>query len=171
MGAPAIVLAAALLASQTAPLQAQSSPNDPCLFGVWEVVEWSDSDSAGNPVQPDSSGAMGRFTYTPGGLLSVQVMLVPEIAPVKGRQDVEGLAEAARNMIEYFGHYEADAENGSLTHHIVGSGIPNRRGKDAVRSYAMDNGTLRIFWNEPDGRRFNRTLKLLERLGSASCEE
>ncbi|WP_068861976.1 lipocalin-like domain-containing protein [Erythrobacter dokdonensis] len=165
MSPVALALATALLTSQ-----AQSEPNDPCLFGIWEVVEWSDLDSEGNPMQPDRSGAKGRFIYTPGGLLSVQVMLDPNSAPIEGRQDVDGLADAARSTVEYFGQYQADAENGSLTHHIVGSGIPNRRGTDAVRSYAMKDGKLLIFWNEPDGRRFSRTLELLERLGDIPCE-
>lgn len=102
--------------------------------------------------------------------MSVQVMLDPEIEHVKNREDTIGLAEVARNMIEYFGHYEADAETGSLTHHIVGSGIPNRRGNKAERSYVAEDGKLQIFWNEPDGRRFNRTLTLLERLGSTPCK-
>lgn len=111
-----MLLAAAVMASPAEPLHGQPKLIDPCLFGVWEVAQWSDRDSNGNPMQPDRNGARGRFIYTPGGLMSVQVMLDPEIEHVKNREDTIGLAEVARNMIEYFGHYEADAETGSLTH-------------------------------------------------------
>ncbi|MEE4153685.1 MAG: lipocalin-like domain-containing protein [Erythrobacter sp.] len=154
------------------PLAAQSAPiaTDPCLFGVWEVVRWTDLDREGKPVSPDRTGAQGRFVYTPGGNMSVQVMLHPDAAPIKGRQDVEGLAKAARDSIEYFGSYEADPETGALTHRIVGSGLPNRRGSAANRHYSIENGVLQIYWSEADGRRFHRSLRLMERLGDAACE-
>ena len=132
--------------------------------GVWQLIELTNWNSAGEMSQPYGSSPSGTFIYTPDGHLSIQIMRTPHHPPLTERPDESTLASLARGYIAYFGTYEVDTERRMLLHQPAGSLNPNYINTTRPRPYLITGDELEIDIVSEEGARFYRRLKKIESL-------
>jgi hypothetical protein len=125
------------------------------LVGTWSAQAEETIDSAGRTVS--SNPATGLLIYTPEGRVAVQIVVLPRPtvpAVPEGPGSVNAWdAEQARKVIEtydaYFGSYEADEVNHTVTHHVQGELRPNLDGAAFRRRYQIDGDRLTLRSTDP----------------------
>jgi hypothetical protein len=125
------------------------------LVGTWSAQAEETVDTAGRTVS--SNPATGLLVYTPEGRVAVQIVVLPRpVVPAvpEGPGSVnEWDAGQVRNVIEtydaYFGTYEADLVNHTVTHHVQGELRPNLDGAAFSRRYQIDGDRLTLRSTDP----------------------
>lgn len=149
-------------ASQTREPVGQSHEKLPRVAGVWRLVELHDWNPDGEDVSVLGAHAPGLFVYTPDGHLSLHIVTeYPRDLIDRDTTDAE-LGRIFRPYIGYFGTYDVDYERMTITHRVEGAKVPNRIGRDAVRSFSFDDGDLILDFTRADGWRFYRRLQRVE---------
>lgn len=104
--------------------------------GVWVPSE--------GRMGPD---AIGMITYDAAGHMTVQIMRRDRPAFAAGQRSEatpEELQAAFDGYLAYFGRYEVDEVEGSVTHHLEGALYPNWIGDGLKRFYEFSGNRLTL---------------------------
>lgn len=125
------------------------------LVGTWSAQAEETIDSAGRTIA--SNPATGVLVYTAEGRMAVQIVVLPRpVVPAvpEGPGNVNAWdAGQVRKVIEtydaYFGTYEADEVNHTVTHHVQGELRPNLDGAAFRRRYQINGDRLTLSSTDP----------------------
>lgn len=140
-----------------------ATPEDRDRFiGTWTLEVVEERDAEGNWKQVvDRLGKdpLGYIMYDSAGNMAVQVMgrdrpRLPSDDLQKATS--EQFKTAFLGYVAYFGTYEVNESEGSVTHHLQGSLVPNQTGTDAKRFYVFEDDTLTLMPNENRRLRWKR---------------
>lgn len=101
--------------------------------GHWRLVSYENFAEDGTVTKREMTG---RILYDGQGSMSAQLMPQGE--------DLEGENRRTRGYVAYFGPYEIDAEQGTVTHRPEGSTIFPWVGGELVRYYSFSDGNLEL---------------------------
>lgn len=132
-----IFLLSALLFTQTS---AASDKDE--FIGTWLLVHSQVLDESGNWEVPENSvGMIGSISYSANGYMSFQ----------SSRSDRSEILDVS-SYSAYYGTYEIDEENRTVTHNIIASSSPSAAGTSTVRTYSFSGSELTLLNGE--NRRF-----------------
>ncbi len=125
------------------------------LVGTWSAKAAETTDPAGRTIASDP--ATGLIVYTPEGRMAVQIMVLPRpVVPSapEGPGQVDAWDSAqVRKVIEtydaYFGTYDVDEVNHTVTHHVQGELRPNLDGSTFRRHYQVNGDRLTLSSTDP----------------------
>ena len=115
--------------------------------GVWRLVTSEFRLSDGSIAYPYSKGAIAMLIYDEKGHMSAQGMRPDRSIFVSGdlrNGTLEEIKEAFDGYFAYFGNYEVDEEEGTVTHRIKGSLFPNWVGQDQKRFFEFSGNRLTL---------------------------
>lgn len=101
--------------------------------GHWRLTSYENFAEDGTVTKREMTG---RIMYDGQGSMSAQLMPQGE--------DLEGENRRTRGYVAYFGPYEIDAEQGTVTHRPEGSTIFPWVGGELVRYYSFSDGNLEL---------------------------
>ena len=126
--------------------QSLSQPSVP-IVGAWKLISFEIQKADGQLIYPFGENAQGTIVYAESGRFSVQVMRPGRPQFASGDQ-MRGTAEeieaSYKGCISYYGHYEFDAENGFVVHHVEGSLFPNWEGQSLKRLFELSGNRLKL---------------------------
>ena len=134
------------------------------LLGTWKLVScvghWSD----GRITYPYGSNPAGLLVYDADSNFSAQIQdqdrpLFESGNLLKGAP--EEIKAAFEGYVAYYGTYEVDEADGSLTHHVQGSLFPNWVGVDQKRLFEFSDNRLLLTTPPFVGKRSQLTLTLV----------
>lgn len=97
------------------------------LIGTWELVDWRSVDGSGEVTFPWGEDPRGQIIYS-AERMSAQLMRLPDSG-----EGPEGFRD-----LSYWGTYDLDEENGTVTHHVLGSSSESWVGSDQLRGFRLD---------------------------------
>jgi hypothetical protein len=114
--------------------------------GTWRLVSVEDRDDEGRLTYPYGERPSGLLVYDASGHMAVQIMS-NERAPEEMRSILEGFTA-------FFGTYEVNEEECTITHRVEGHLLPSSVGKELVRGFEFSGdrlilsptGTRRVVW-------------------------
>ena len=117
------------------------------FVGVWRLVTSEFKQSGGSTGYPYGKDAIGVLIYDEHGHMSAQIM-DPD-RPIFASGDIrKGTADEIRAAFDgymaYFGNYEVDEEEGTVTHRVRGSHFPNWVGQDQKRFFEFSGNRLTL---------------------------
>lgn len=115
------------------------------FIGHWRLMSFENFAEDGSVAKREMTG---RIMYDGQGNMSAQLMPQGE--------DLEGENRRTRGYVAYFGAYEIDREEGTVTHRPEGSTIFPWVGGELVRYYSFSDGHLML--SLKDGERVTGTL-------------
>ena len=86
---------------------------------------------------------IGRLRYDDKGYMSVQLM-DSNRQPLEDWESSEELKKAFEGYNAYYGTYDVDHEEGSVTHHLKGSLFPNWTNIDLKRLFKLFDNRLEL---------------------------
>jgi hypothetical protein len=117
------------------------------LVGTWRLVSWESRRSDGEIVYPYGRDVIGILNYDAAGNMSVQFMRpdrpVFSISDPQKGTPTETKA-AFDGFIAYFGTYEVNEKEGTVTHRLRGCSFPNWVGSDQTRSFEFSGNRLTV---------------------------
>lgn len=125
------------------------------FVGTWKLVSSEFRRSDGKLTYPYSREAVGILMYDANGHFSAQVMR-PNCPAFASGDPFEGtpmeIKSAFEGFIAYYGTYEVNQKEGTLTHHTEGSSFPNWIGSAQRRFFEFSGNRLTIstppiLWN------------------------
>ncbi|MGI9078682.1 MAG: lipocalin-like domain-containing protein [Gemmatimonadaceae bacterium] len=133
-------------AGPSATLATERRAPSPQLVGVWRVVSYCRTDSAGRFFEPFGPSPAGYFVYAPTGQLSIQVTRTPALAPFAAGDDAPTDAERRALLGAYFGYFGTYTitTDSTVVHHVEGGTIPSYIGTNQFRRYRIAGDTLSI---------------------------
>ena len=145
--APMIVLL--LAASAGAAEKPRLSPAAAKLVGTWRLLSIEERGPEGKLVPPLDYGPdpVGMIIYDEFGNMSVHAMRRgrPRLPSDDVHRAPPELAKAAfTGYGAYFGTFTVDEKNEIVTHHVVGSLIPNWEGSEQRRRFTIDGDKLTL---------------------------
>ncbi len=148
-----------------APAAAKSTmPAAQRLIGAWQLASRVVTKADGTVLSDAVLGAepLGRLYYDVSGVMSLQMMRQARTAAIgkPGNPQDAANPRAILGYDSYFGTYTVDEAAGTITHHVQGSLFPEDLGKDWVRPFTLDEGTLTLKFTSAgaDGVDITRTL-------------
>ncbi len=117
------------------------------FVGTWKLVSFEARRSDGQIVYPFGRGAMGVISYDTRGNMSVQLMRSdrPAFAVSDFQKGTpEEIKAAFEGFIAYFGTYDVNEEEATVTHHVRGSLFPNWVGSDQIRFFEFSGNRLTL---------------------------
>ena len=127
------------------------------FIGAWKLVAVEDRLPGGEIAYPYGSRPAGLLTYDESGRMSVQIMR-RDRRPLSSDNWDETGAEEVRAAVEgftaFFGRYEVDEVQKTVTHIVEGHLLPNSVGKELKRNYEFSgdrlilkpSATRRVIW-------------------------
>ena len=115
------------------------------FIGHWRLMSFENFAEDGSVAKREMTG---RIMYDGQGNMSAQLMPQGE--------DLEGENRRTRGYVAYFGAYEIDREQGTVTHRPEGSTIFPWVGRELVRYYSFSEGNLEL--SLKNGERVTGTL-------------
>src|SRR5271154_1828355 len=111
------------------------------FIGTWRLVSIESAESrlfGGNPV--------GMLMYDADGNVAVQIMRNPrpDLAGGPAFPPAKEVQVAYKGYYAYYGTWEVNEQNGTITHHLEGSLRPGDVGKDFVRAYKFTGDQLAL---------------------------
>ena len=97
------------------------------FLGTWKLVSYEFLGPGGEASYPFGREVQGILHYDSNR---------------KFGGTAEEIKEAFEGYFAYFGRYEINQSEGTVTHHIEGSSLPNWVGIDQVRSYEFSENRL-----------------------------
>lgn len=111
------------------------------LIGSWTLLSYITESPDGSRGKPYGD-AVGRLSYDADGHMAGQVMR-PNRSPVAaGDWQSQQVRSAYAGYIAYFGTYEVNDAQDTVTHHVEGALNPGWVGGDQVRRMAFDGDLL-----------------------------
>jgi hypothetical protein len=111
------------------------------FIGTWKLVSIESAESrlfGGNPV--------GVLMYDADGNVAVQIMRNPrpDLAGGPAFPPAKEVQAAYKGYYAYYGTWEVNEQQGTITHHLDGSLRPGDVGKDFVRAYKFTGNQLAL---------------------------
>lgn len=117
------------------------------LVGAWKLVAAEFRYSDGNVTCPWGDPTAGQIIYTAGGLMSAQIMN-PSRPKFASRDHMKGTDIEVRAAFEgyqaYYGTYEINDANRTISHIVEGSVFPNLVGHTLKRYYKITGSRLTL---------------------------
>jgi len=117
------------------------------FIGTWKLVSSEFRHSDGQLTYPFGRDAVGIIMYDANGHMSVHIMRPDRPAFASGDQ-LEGtpveIKSAFEGFVAYYGVYEVNQEEGTVTHHVKGSLFPNWVGSAQRRFFEFSGNRLTI---------------------------
>ncbi len=115
--------------------------------GAWRLIENEFRTEEGEVTYPLGRETIGLIMYD--GKRNMSVQLVKAGRPKFASNDwLKGTPEEIKAAFEgfrcYFGTYDVDEKNKTITHHIQGSIFPNLMGVDKLRYYEFSGNCLTL---------------------------
>lgn len=124
------------------------------FVGAWRLVAFEEDRPDGELIHPYGQDAAGLLIYESSGQMSVQIMKRNR-APFSSADwesvPAEEIKEAIEGFTAFFGSYEADEVNRSVTHRVEGHVLPDSVGKVLLREFTF-SGDLLILKPSPTRR-------------------
>jgi lipocalin-like protein len=123
------------------------------LAGEWTLVKYDvfNENGATRPGNYD----IGRINY---GEHEMSAHLMRSGRPRDAATTEATRAQAFQGYLGYFGPYTVDAQRKTVTHHVVGSSLPNWAGSEQVRHYAFSSDGRQLMLSLKSGDRITQTL-------------
>lgn len=115
------------------------------IVGTWKLVSAEARRADGKVIQVYGETPLGFIIYDAAGNVSVNFMRAdrPAFAAAdKARATPEEAKSAIESYEAYFGTYEVDEVQGTVTHHVEGSLLPNWTGSDQLRFFEFSGDCL-----------------------------
>ena len=111
------------------------------LIGIWKLFSMESQTLDGAVIEEYKW--IGRLRYDEKGYMSVQLMDLnrPHIVDEESSEEVK---KAFETYNAYFGTYDVNQEEGSVTHHLEGAMYPNWTKIDLKRFFNLFNNTLEL---------------------------
>jgi len=135
------------------------------IAGAWRLESRTVRKANGEVVLDPVLGKSptGRLFYDASGNMSLQMMRQDRRDPISVPSNP---ADAKNPRIvlgydSYFGTFDVNEAEGTITHHVEGSLFPEDLGKDFKRFFTIDGDsfTLRFTSKSPEGSEVTRTLR------------
>ena len=127
------------------------------LVGAYKLVGYVNYDQSGGSTP--SPFTIGQISYDAAGRMSAQLMR-PDRAKMPPQKATEAERAAAYSgFISYFGRYEVDVANRTVTHHVEGSMSPNMVGAALVRHFEFSPDGKSLFLSVKAGDRVTGRLQ------------
>ena len=115
--------------------------------GVWKLVSSEFERADGVKTYPYGDGAIGMLIYDEHGYMSVHIMRPDR--PIFSSGDIRNGSQdeikfAFDGYLVYFGKFDFNEKEGSVTHHIQGSHFPNWVGQDQKRFFEFSGNRLTL---------------------------
>ena len=117
------------------------------LTGTWRLVSWETRNSDGAVSRPYGKNPIGQIMYDPRGHMSAAIMRRdrPKFAvPDKFRGEAAEIKSAFDGFECYFGTYQVDEVEKTVTHRVEGSLFPNITGSGLKRFVDISGATLTL---------------------------
>ena len=115
------------------------------FVGTWQLLESYSERPDGRAPFPLGAKVIGRINYDSAGNMAAQLM-GEDRKPFTSRDPREvGDAEyrdAFQTYTAYFGTFEINADESTVTHHVLGATVPNWPGNDQLRYYELSGDRL-----------------------------
>jgi hypothetical protein len=141
----ATILLVSMLALSESPAMGQSKSLKDDLVGSWKFVTSTSKRDDDSPTW--GHDPVGSLIFTDNGRFSLQIMR-SDRPKYKSNTRMRGsLIEnqaTTRGTLSYFGTYDVNESNHTMTFHIVGSSFPNYNDTDQNRRVSLSADELRI---------------------------
>lgn len=115
------------------------------FLGTWTLLESYSERPSGRAPFPLGAQVIGRINYDSAGNMAAQLM-GENRTPFSSRDPREiadsEYREAFQSYTAYFGTFEVNASEHTVTHHVLGATVPNWPGNDQLRYYELKGDTL-----------------------------
>jgi len=112
------------------------------LVGRWTLVALEAVRPNGEVVREWGPNPTGYLSYDASGFVSVQFMRDPRAAKPSRELTPDERRDAFESYYAYYGRFEVDDKEGSVTHHIQGSLRPYEVGTDLKRYFKLSGDRL-----------------------------
>ena len=112
------------------------------LVGRWKLMSLEAVRPNGEVVREWGPNPTGYLSYDASGFVSVQFMRDPRAAKQSRELTPDERGEAFESYYAYYGRFEVDDKEGSVTHHIQGSLRPYEVGTDLKRFFKLSGNRL-----------------------------
>ncbi len=115
--------------------------------GTWKLVSSEYRRLDGKLAYSKGRDAVGILMYDASGHMSVQIMRPDRPAFASGdhlKGTPEEIKSAFKGFVAYYGTYEVNEEEGTVTHHLEGSLFPNWVGTDLKRFFEFSGNQLTL---------------------------
>lgn len=144
-----IALAVLVASSAGGQTKAQDSVREQ-FIGAWHLVSVETVRPNGEVIYPFyGKHPEGLIVYDRSGWMSVQIVSDPHPAVPKADSREDFVAAPAKEKVEaidgyyaYWGTWEMDAVNATITDHIKQSLFPGERGEDGARHFVLSGDRL-----------------------------
>ena len=115
------------------------------FVGAWKLVRTEFRRSDGQVIYPYGRDVQGIIIYDHSGYMSVHI--VQKDRPAFASKDaqrgtLDEIAAAFKGYLGYYGTFDVNEEEMSVTHHIISAWFPNWAGGDQKRFYEFSQDPL-----------------------------
>jgi hypothetical protein len=114
------------------------------VVGTWKLVAIEAARPSGEVVRDWGQNPTGLIIYDSGGRMAVQFVRDPRPAATSNNLTTDEMKAAFDGYYAYFGTYEFDEKEGTVTHHVQGSLRPFEVGADYTRFYKLSGDRLTL---------------------------
>ena len=111
------------------------------LIGIWKLISMEKQNVEGDIL--DKFNWNGRLRYDDKGYMSVQ-LFNSNRPHLKDWESPEELKKAFEEYNAYYGTYDVDHDEGSVTHHLEGALYPNWTNTDQKRFFKLTGTKLEL---------------------------
>lgn len=115
------------------------------FIGSWRLISTAMRSETGEISYPSGRNKVGQIMYDDKGNMSAQTTKNNRPKFVSGdpsKGTTEEILAAFDGANSYFGTYDIDEKNSTVTHHVKGSLFPNYIGQNLVRYYQFSGKRL-----------------------------
>jgi hypothetical protein len=127
--------------------EAPKSETSKKFIGTWSLQSFTAILPDGKTVYPFGEDAVGRIVYDRQGRMMVQFMRQNRPAFASGDHSAgtpEEIAAAFSGFMAYYGRYQVDEKEGTVTHSIEVCSFPNWVGSSQVRYFTFRGDLLTL---------------------------
>ena len=124
------------------------------FVGAWRLVSIEDRQPDGEITYPYGKDAVGLLVYDASTRMSVQIMRRdrPALSTSDWQQiPADEIKATVEGFTAFFGSYEIDEAENSITHHVEGHLLPDSVGKRLKRAFEFSDD--RLILKPTDNRR------------------
>ncbi len=114
------------------------------VVGTWKLVSIEATRPNGEVIRDWGQNPTGLIIYDSEGRMAVQFMRDPRPTSASNPLTIEEKNAAFEGYYAYFGTYEFDEKDGTVTHHIQGSMRPYEVRTDYKRLYKLEGNRLTL---------------------------
>ena len=115
------------------------------FIGTWQLLESYSERPSGRAPFPLGAKVIGRINYDSAGNMAAQLM-GEERKPFASRDPREvsdsEYRDAFQTYTAYFGTFDVNPVEHTVTHHVLGATVPNWPGNDQLRYYELRGDQL-----------------------------